>query len=70
MAHLAADGFTAHESAEVGGIEAEDVEALPGGARSGRLVRAFEVLPARPEAEQRARLIEYSRWLIEEATGG
>ena len=49
-AHLAAEGYAAREIAEVEGMEAGQVEDLLGDEAFGRLVRAYKVLAAKPDA--------------------
>src|SRR5919202_2502477 len=67
VAHLAAEGYSAREIAHVEGIRAEHVEELLGDERFAKLVRAYEVIRAKPLEEQHERLVRQALWLIEEA---
>src|SRR5204862_5902193 len=67
VAHLAAEGYTAGEIAEVEGLTAEQVEQLLGDERFARLVRAYKVLEAKPLEIRHERLVKLALHLIEEA---
>src|SRR5215212_7782425 len=68
-AHLAAEGYGASEIAAVEGIQESHIEDLLGDEAFGRLVRAYEVLAAKPDAERRAKLVRLAQNVIEEAIG-
>src|SRR3954447_15885977 len=69
IAHLAAGGHSAAAIAAIEGTDQEHVETLLGDESFGRLVRAYEVLEAKPPQERRAELVRIAQFLIDEAIG-